>query len=71
MEIKKFWSKDNYFMNKKEMKQFIEEMEEIDDEWTPEEVESVYGKKSLKDVLNDRKGSIDIFSDIVGKIING
>ena len=57
-------------MNKKEINQFIEEMEEIGDEWTPEQVERVYGEYSLEDALNDRKGSLDIFSDIIGKVIN-
>lgn len=57
-------------MNKKEINQFIEEMEEIGDKWTPEEVESVYGKKNLDDALNDRKGSLGIFFDIIDKVIN-
>lgn len=57
-------------MNKSEINQFIEEMEEIGDEWTPEEVESVYGEKSLEEAINDRKGSVGIFFDIIGKVIN-
>lgn len=57
-------------MNKKEVNQFIEEMQKIGDEWTPEQVESVYGEDSLDDALNDRKGSLDIFFDIIGKVIN-
>lgn len=58
------------FMNKNEINQFIEEMEEIGDKWTPEEVESVYGNKKLEDALEDRKGAIGIFCDIVDKVIN-
>lgn len=57
-------------MNKKEVNQFIKEMQKIGDEWTPEQVESVYGEDSLADAINDRKGSLDIFFDIIGKVIN-
>ena len=57
-------------MNKKEIKAFIEEMEMIGDEWTPEQVEEVYGDSSLEDALSDRKSSVGTFLDILGKVIN-
>ena len=34
-------------MTKKDVNTFIEEMEAIGDEWTPEQVEYVYGDSSL------------------------
>lgn len=49
---------------------FIEEMETIGDEWTPEQVENVYGDFSLEDALADRKSSLDTFFGIIGKVIN-
>ena len=49
---------------------FIEEMESIGDEWTPEQVEDVYGDSSLDEALADRKASLGTFFDIIGKVIN-
>ena len=57
-------------MNKKEIDIFIEEMKSIGDEWTPEQVKDVYGDYSLEDAIADRKSSIGIFFDIIGKVIN-
>lgn len=57
-------------MNKKEVNEFIEEMEEIGDAWTPEQVENVYENDSLEDALNDRKGSLGILFNIFEKVIN-
>lgn len=57
-------------MKKKEIAEFIEEMESIGDIWTPEQVEDVYGKYSLTEALADRKNALGIFFDIVGKVIN-
>lgn len=57
-------------MDKNEINEFIEEMESIGDEWTPEEVENVYGDKSLEEALSDRKAAVGTFMDIMGKIIN-
>ena len=57
-------------MKKKDINKFIEEMEEIGDVWTPEQVEDVYGDTSLEDALADRKSSMGIFFDIIGKVIN-
>ena len=57
-------------MKKKDVAAFIEEMEAIGDEWTPEQVEDVYGDSSLDEALADRKASLGTFFDIIGKVIN-
>lgn len=57
-------------MKKKDIDMFIEEMEAIGDEWTPEQVESVYGDSTLEEALEDRKNSVGTFFDIIGTIIN-
>lgn len=57
-------------MKKKDIATFIEEMETIGDEWTPEQVEDVYGDASLEEALNDRKASVNTFFDIIEKVIN-
>lgn len=57
-------------MKKKDIAIFIEEMEAIGDEWTPEQVEDVYGGSSLDEALADRKASLGTFFDIIGKVIN-
>ncbi len=57
-------------MKNKEIATFIEEMGSIGDEWTPEQVEDVYGDSSLDEALTDRKKSLGIFFDIIGKVIN-
>ena len=57
-------------MNKTEINTFIEEMEAIGDEWTPEQVEDVYGDSTLEEALADRKSALNTFFDIIGKVIN-
>jgi len=57
-------------MKKKDIAAFIEEMEAIGDEWTPEQVEDVYGDFSLDESLANRKASLGTFFDIIGKVIN-
>jgi len=57
-------------MNKKEMEYFIEEMKMIGDIWTSEEVKRVFGKKSLKQAIKERKEQIGILGDIISTIIN-
>lgn len=57
-------------MKKKDITTFIEEMESIGDEWTPEQVEDVYGECTLDEALADRKSSLGTFFDIIGKVIN-
>ena len=57
-------------MKKKDIDAFIKEMGSIGDEWTPEQVEDVYGNSTLEDALADRKSSVDTFFDIIRKVIN-
>lgn len=57
-------------MKKKDIDTFIEEMESIGDEWTPEQVEDIYGDSSLEEALADRKSSVGTFFDIIRKVIN-
>ena len=57
-------------MKKKDITTFIEEMETIGDEWTPAQVEDVYGESTLEEALEDRKSSLGTFFDIIGKVIN-
>lgn len=57
-------------MKKKDVAVFIEEMEEIGDDWTPEQVEDVYGDSTLEEALADRKSALGTFFDIIGKVIN-
>ena len=55
-------------MTKAEINEFIETMGEIGDEWTPEEVERVYGNKSLQDALGDRKANLGKFDYLSGSV---
>lgn len=57
-------------MTKTEINTFIETMEEIGDIWTPEQVEDVYGDKTLDEALMDRKSACDKLGDIISTIIN-
>lgn len=57
-------------MKKKDISAFIEEMEAIGDEWTPEQVDDVYGDSTLDEALADRKSAIGTFFDIIDKVIN-
>ena len=50
--------------------ELTKEMEAIGDEWTPEQVEDVYGDSSLDEALADRKASLGTFFDIIEKVIN-
>lgn len=57
-------------MKNKDINTFIEEMESIGDEWTPEQVENVYGDSTLEEALADRKSSVGTLFDIINKVIN-
>lgn len=57
-------------MKKKDISKFIEEMGAIGDDWTAEQVNDVYGDYSLDEALEDRKSSVGLFFDIVGKVLN-
>ena len=58
-------------MTKQERQEFIERMEEIGDIWEDEDVERVYGNRSLEDALNDRMGDMHTFGNIINTILNG
>lgn len=47
-------------MDKRDVEEFIEEMEEMGDVWQEEDVERVYGEYTLAEALADRKASIGI-----------
>lgn len=57
-------------MTKQEIQEFIDRMEEIGDVWSEEQVEDVFGKKSLEEALKERRSQIGSFFDIIGKAIN-
>ena len=57
-------------MTEQERQEFINRMEEIGDHWEDEEVKSVYGNMSLDDAINDRMGSMNIFGNILGTVLN-
>ena len=57
-------------MTKIEINIFIERMEEIGDLWEPEDVERVYGDRSLEDALEDRMTDMSAFANIIGTILN-
>lgn len=57
-------------MKKKEINEFIEEMEPIGDKWEPEDVERVYKDSTLEEALLSRKSVLGSFFDIIDKVIN-
>ena len=57
-------------MTKTEINTFIERMEEIGDVWESEDVERVYGDRTLDDALEDRMGDIMAFGNIMAAVIN-
>jgi len=57
-------------MTKAEIRTFIEEMENIGDKWTEEQVKRCYGDCTLEEALRDRRGALGTFFDIIGKVIN-
>ena len=57
-------------MTKAEIATFIETMEEFGDNWTEEQVEDVYGNRTLEEALADRKSATAKFADIIGKVLN-
>ena len=48
-------------MNKQEINEFIEKMEQVND---------VYGDSSFEEALADRQSSLDHMSDIISKVID-
>lgn len=57
-------------MTKTEIETFIERMEEIGDVWEEEDVERVYGDRSLEEALEDRMGDMMAFGNIISTVIN-
>ena len=57
-------------MTKAEIETFIERMEEIGDVWEMEDVERVYGDRTLEDALEDRMGDMMAFGNIMAAVIN-
>ena len=45
-------------MNKQEINEFIEKMEEVGDVWPEEQVNDVYGDSSFEEALADRQSSL-------------
>lgn len=55
-------------MTENEIDIFIEETDNMGDHWEREEVENVYGDKSLEDALDDRRGSLIKLAEILGTV---
>lgn len=53
-----------------EIDEFIERMEEYGDIWDAEDVERVYGDKTLENALDDRIGSLTIGGNIINTLLN-
>ena len=56
-------------MKKSEMEIFIEVMSAIGDDWTLEQVEEVYGDKSLDEALENRKSLLNMHLGNVASLI--
>lgn len=50
---------------------FIEAMHDLGDDWEEEDVERVYGDKTLDEALSDRRNDIGFFANIMDILING
>lgn len=57
-------------MNKVEIDTFIETTGEFGDVWTIEQVQDVYGDKTLSEALADRRVSYEHMASIIGNTIN-
>lgn len=56
-------------MTKTETRTFIETMSEVGDEWTPEQVEEIYGDMTLDEALSSRQSQVSTFLDALGRAI--
>ena len=54
-------------MEMNEVKVFIDEMAKLDDQWTKEQVNDVYGKTSLQEALENRKKELEALQVILNK----
>ncbi len=57
-------------MNKVEIDTFIETTGEFGDVWTIEQVQDVYGDKTLSEALADRRASYEHMASIIGNTPN-
>lgn len=57
-------------MTKTEIETFIETMNNIGDEWTPEQVKDVYGDSTLEDAIAERQGMVNQLAGNIGKFLN-
>ena len=57
-------------MTKTEIETFIETMNNIGDEWTPEQVKDVYGDSTLEDAIAERQGMVNQLAGNIGKLLN-
>lgn len=56
-------------MKKNEYSIFIDEMADLGDEWTIDELEGTsYSKMSLERAIKERKSSIDMMNGIIGMV---
>ena len=55
-------------MTDKEIHRFVEEMAEIGDFWTVEQVKRVFGSLPLKEALSKRKEEVSLYLDILTKV---
>lgn len=56
-------------MTRTEINTFIETMSEIGDEWTPDQVEEIYGDMSLDEALSSRQAQVSSFLNALGQAI--
>ena len=57
-------------MTEAEINMFIEEFEQYNDHWTTEEVQIVYGDKTLEYAITDRHGCLNHMMNII-KTVSG
>ncbi|MCC8164423.1 MAG: hypothetical protein LIO86_14985 [Lachnospiraceae bacterium] len=57
-------------MTAAEVNTFIKTMEELGDVWTFDQVQSVYGNRSLQEALTDRHSSLSQFTNIIESVLN-
>lgn len=57
-------------MTEAEINTFIEEFEQYNDNWTTEEVQRVYGDKTLEYAITDRHGCLNHMMNII-KTVSG
>ncbi len=56
-------------MTKAEINTFIETMKEIGDKWSPDQVEEIYGDKTLDEALSSRQSQVSSFLNALGQAI--